>query len=118
MPLSRQTDEKNFKKIRVQNSGSKNVVEFQDNFLMVFWVDIFGRLNFFLSVWLEIGMGMTEIIGFLLTCDNMESRAQLFGLPVGGRGVRAATYTGNIFSLGLPRKWYRNDRNHRVSIDK
>ena len=97
IPLSRQTDEKNFKKIRVQNSGSKNVVEFQDNFLMVFWVDIFGRLNFFLSVWLEIGMGMTEIIGFLLTCDNMESRAQLFRLPVGGRSVRAAVYTGNIF---------------------
>jgi hypothetical protein len=64
---------------------------------MVFWVDIFGRLNFFLSVWLEIGMGMTEIIGFLLTCDNMESRAQLFGLPVGGRSVRAAVHSVNIF---------------------
>ena len=97
MPLSRQTDEKNFKKIRVQNSGSKNVVEFQDNFLMVFWADIFGRLNFFLSDCLESGMGMTEIIGFLLTCDNMESRAQLFRLPVGGRGVRVAVYTANIF---------------------
>ena len=64
---------------------------------MVFWVDIFGRLNFFLSVWLEIGMGMTEIIGFLLTCDNMESRAQLFRLPVGGRSVRAAVHSVNIF---------------------
>jgi len=64
---------------------------------MVFWVDIFGRLNFFLSKCLESGMGMTEIIEFLLTCDNMESRARLFGLHVGGRGGRAAVYTGNIF---------------------
>jgi hypothetical protein len=97
IPVSRQTEEKNFRKIRVQNSGSKNVVEFQDNFLMVFWVDIFGRLNFFLSDCLESGMGMTEIIEFLMTSDNMESRAQLFRLPIGGRGARVAVYTVNIF---------------------
>jgi len=66
---------------------------------MVFWVDIFGRLNFFLSDCLESGMGMTEIIEFLLISDNMESRARLFSLPIGGRMVCAAVYTVNIFFI-------------------
>ena len=64
---------------------------------MVFWVDRFGRLNFFLSDCLESGIGMTEIIEFLLTSDIIESRAQLFRPPVGGRMVRAAVHSVNIF---------------------
>ena len=63
-------------------------------------VDIFGRLNFFLSDCLESGMEMTEIIEFLLTSDIGERRSQLFAAsvrwtierPVAGRRCHVITH--------------------------